>query len=135
MKSQNRIIVTLTCLALLALVAACTTDEVDTINVPELTPAEHPEPTAMQSPIIIDQVAETDRERVLVVPNFCLSFDPAIDSASGGREIYRLPLVREIHAGLTRVSSDDPPAVELDLGSNTPSLTTTPHTHSNSVKV
>ena len=115
MKNQNRIIVTLTCLALLALVAACTTDEVDPINIPEITPAEHPEPTAMQSPIIIDQAAETDRERVLVVPNFCLPFDPAIDSASGGREIYRLPLVREIHAGLTRVSSDDPPAVELDL--------------------
>lgn len=123
MNHLNRIIASLACMALIATVAACAGDDVVLTNISEPLSTEPPVPTATQSlvPTATQSLAstgisnETDTERVLVVPNICLPFDPAIDSASGSREIYRLPLVREIHAGLTRISSNDPPAVELDL--------------------
>ncbi len=53
--------------------------------------------------------------QVLSIANVCLAFDPAIDSAADSREIYELPLVREIHAGLTRFTAGPDAALELDL--------------------
>ena len=61
------------------------------------------------------ELGPAGRKDVMVVTNLCLPFDPGIDSAANGRRLYRLPLVREIHAGLTRVSSGAAPVVELDL--------------------
>ncbi len=60
-------------------------------------------------------VEPSEQNGVMVVANLCLPFDPAIESAATGRRIYRLPLVREIHAGLMRVSPDSPSGVEVDL--------------------
>lgn len=116
----KRFLILVVWLALIAHVAACANDQSVPANNPKPLPTASP-PTASPVSIVTRPLASSDvtddtaREHVLVVPNFCLSFDPAIDSASGGREIYRLPLVREIHAGLARISSDIPPAIELDL--------------------
>ncbi len=58
------------------------------------------------------------RNNVMFVGNFCLPFDPAIDGAAKGRKLYSLPLVTEIHAGLTRVASGTPAFVENDLAAS-----------------
>ncbi len=90
--------------------AAATADAPVSVATRSTAPATSPAPERSDGVFV-----ELDRGGVMVVGNLCLPFDPAIDIASSNHEIYEFPLVREIHAGLTRVSTGVPATVELDL--------------------
>ncbi len=76
-------------------------------TLPPTAEGDEPEPLNPQGP---------RRGGVLAAPmNWCPIHDPAIDSALGLFGINNLPLVTEIHAGLTRLSDDVNAPVQLEL--------------------
>ena len=112
MKNRTKRVAASAFALLVAFVSACTTAEVElTVDAPQIATSESR--TAVVDLVAVDVIEGA--ASVMVVPNLCLPYDPAVDAASGMREIYRLPLVHEIHAGLTRVSGNVPPKIELDL--------------------
>ena len=57
--------------------------------------------------VAVDEEGNISRAaHVMTVRNPCRSVDPAIDAASGARGLGLFPIINEIHAGLTRLSSD-----------------------------
>ena len=76
-------------------------------TIPPTTEGDEPEPLNPEGP---------RRGGVLAAPlSWCPIHDPAIDSALGFFGINSVPLVTEIHAGLTRLSDDANAPIQLEL--------------------
>ena len=76
-------------------------------TIPPTAEGDEPEPLNSDGP---------RRGGVLAAPmSWCPIYDPAIDSALGPFSIDGVPLVTEIHAGLTRLSDDVNAPVQLEL--------------------
>ena len=59
--------------------------------------------------------ATEDRPNLMFLRNFCMVPDPAMDASVSDRTLPFLPLVTEIHAGLTKIDETEGSRVEPDL--------------------